>query len=159
MNPKTATLLATFFYLGKAPKAPGTVGTFGALPVVLLFAMLGSLGYMLAAFLFTLFAIFVSHVYETHFDGHDHKEIVIDEVAGFVIAMTWLPLSWQSFLMAFLLFRLFDIWKPFPISWLDQKVQGGLGVVVDDVAAGLVANVILQAIFTQTSWLGYQLGG
>jgi len=91
MSDKLIISLATFFYLGKAPKFPGTVGTLGAIPVVLLLFMTGKLFYMLGAFLLTIFAVFVAQSFETRFGGHDNSEIVIDEVAGFVVAMTWLP--------------------------------------------------------------------
>ena len=150
-------ILATAGYLGKAPKAPGTVGTLAGIPIVFVLYSLGELSYMLGAFLLCIFAIFVAEAYESKNDVHDASEIVIDEVAGYVIAMTWLPLTWQSLVGSFILFRIFDALKPFPIGWLDRKIKGGLGVVVDDVAAGMIANVILQIIFTKTNWLGYQL--
>ncbi len=79
-------------------------------------------------------------------DVHDSQEVVIDEVVGYLVAFTWLPMNWTSVVTAFVLFRALDIVKPFPISWLDRKVKGGLGTVVDDLAAGLVANIILQAV-------------
>jgi phosphatidylglycerophosphatase A len=75
-------------------------------------------------------------------------------VVGYVIAMTWLPLTWQSFLAAFVVFRFFDILKPGPIRRIDQRVKGGLGTVLDDVAAGLVSSVILQVLLRETHWLG-----
>ena len=89
--------------------------------------------------------------------GHDRQEIVIDEVAGFLITMAMIPLTWQTWVAGFLLFRFFDAVKPWPISVLDKKVKGGLGVVVDDVAAGLAANLILQVLITKTDWLGVQI--
>ncbi|MCB0341265.1 MAG: phosphatidylglycerophosphatase A [Pseudobdellovibrionaceae bacterium] len=149
--------VATWFYLGRISKAPGTVGTLGALPFVWMAVQVGSLGYMIVTFILTLSAIFVADLYEVEMGVHDSKHVVIDEVVGYFIAMTWLPMTWQSFLAAFLLFRFFDILKPFPIGILDKKVKGGLGVVVDDVAAGLITNILLQIVFTKTNWLGYQL--
>ena len=80
-----------------------------------------------------------------------------DEVVGFLITMVWLPLTWQSLLLGFVLFRFFDIVKPPPIRQLDQHVKGGFGVMIDDIAAGLISSVILQIIYTQTSWLGVQI--
>jgi phosphatidylglycerophosphatase A len=82
---------------------------------------------------------------------------VIDEVIGFLITMTWLPMTWQAYLAGFLLFRVLDIFKPFPIGYLDEKVPGGLGVVADDVAAGMIANIILQVVLVKTAWLGMQI--
>lgn len=98
-------------------------------------------------------------MYENYFDTHDDKHVVIDEVVGFLITMTWLPVTWQSFVGGFLLFRLFDIWKPVPIRNIDQKIKGGLGVVADDVVAGIVANIILQMIYQNTGFLGASLNG
>jgi len=71
--------------------------------------------------------------------------------------MTWLPMTWQSMLFGFVLFRVLDILKPFPIGFIDKKVQGGLGVIADDVVAGLIANIALQVVYSQTNWLGARL--
>lgn len=140
--------LATWFGLGRMPVVPGTFGTLGAIPVVYAFALLGPLPYMIATLVFIMFSIWVSHLFEAINREHDSSCIVIDEVAGFLVTMTWVPLTPQFWVAGFLLFRIFDMLKPFPISVLDQRVKGGLGTVIDDIAAGLVANVILQF------WLG-----
>jgi len=153
-NEKISEILATWFYLGKSPKAPGTVGTLGAIPLVFLLTSLDPLIHMLAAVLLVLLAIFVASAHEAKIGVHDSGEIVIDEVVGFVIAMIWLPSTWQAYVLAFLLFRALDILKPFPIGLLDKKVQGGMGVVVDDLAAGILTNIVLQVIYTKTTWLG-----
>lgn len=147
--------LATGFYLGKIPKAPGTWGTLLGIPCAWVMAsFLPPIWYMLVAIAFVLFASFVAEMYERELEAHDPKEIVIDEVVGYVIAMTWLPLTWQSFVAAFIAFRFFDILKPGPIRRIDQKVKGGLGTVLDDVAAGLISSILLQVILRETSWLG-----
>lgn len=149
-------LWATWFYLGHAPKAPGTVGTLGAVPLVWLLAQMGELTYMGIAFGLTIFAVFVAQLYEQQSNSHDAKEIVIDEVAGFVIAMTWVPLTWQSLVIGFAVFRFLDAVKPFPIGWMDRKIEGGLGVVADDVMAGVLTNIFLQVLLVKTAWLGVQ---
>lgn len=95
--------------------------------------------------------------YEQDKGGHDHKEIVIDEVLGFLITMVWMPMTWQAILIGFALFRLLDITKPLFIGYLDKKIQGGLGVMIDDVAAGVIASVVMQILFTKTNWLGSQI--
>ena len=154
---KLIKILATGFYFGKAPIAPGTVGTIWGIPVAFLLAQLGPYAYMLGAIVFTIFAIFIAEAYEKKIDVHDAREVVIDEVVGYVIAMTWLPLTWQSFVAAFIVFRLLDWLKPFPIGMIDKKVKGGLGVVADDVVAGIITNFILQVVYTHTLWLGHQL--
>jgi len=81
-----------------------------------------------------------------HLGVQDHGGIVWDEIVGFLITMTMVPPDWRFVLLGFILFRLFDIWKPWPISWLDSKVSGGLGIMLDDVLAGIYALIILQII-------------
>lgn len=147
-------LSATFFYLGKAPLMPGTVGTLGAVPLVLLFSMAGVYGYMAITFIFAIWSMSVADQYEQLVQDHDSKEVVIDEVVGYLVAMFWLPHTWQAFLASFVLFRALDIFKPFPIGALDRGAKGGFGTVVDDLAAGVITNVALQFVFTQTDWLG-----
>ncbi|MCB0389788.1 MAG: phosphatidylglycerophosphatase A [Bdellovibrionales bacterium] len=148
---------ATWGYLGRSPKAPGTVGTIGTLPLAYLFYQFNDYGYVIATFVFTLFSLFICIAYENVFQTHDPQEVVIDEVAGFLIAMTLLPFTWQAILLAFVLFRVLDILKPFPIGWADKKIKGGLGVLADDIFAGVFSNVILQIVYVKTSWLGAQL--
>lgn len=154
---RTIEILATWFYLGRLPKAPGTWGTLGAVPLVLLLARAGAISYLILALVVVLVAVFVAQAYESKSDEHDASEIVIDEVAGYVVAAAWLPLTWQTLVGSFVLFRLLDAFKPPPINWIDQRIKGGVGVVADDLVAGMITNVILQVIFTQTNWLGLQL--
>jgi phosphatidylglycerophosphatase A len=149
--------IVTFFHVGLIPKAPGTFGTLAAIPLAALMIWLGPLIHMAFSLLLMVFAIWACEMYERQKGGHDHPEAVIDEVVGFLITMVWMPLTWQSFVFGFCLFRFFDIVKPWPIGWMDRKIPGGMGVVLDDVAAGLVANVILQVIYTKTAWLGVQI--
>ena len=139
-------LLATVFYLGRSPICPGTVGTLGGIPVVLFFCYLGPVGYVVGAFFLTLVAIIVSQIFETKFKVHDSQEIVIDEVAGYVVAMAWVPPHLIYFVIAFIIFRLLDIFKPFPIHYIDQHVSGGVGTVGDDILAGILTNCIVQVI-------------
>ncbi|MCC7405730.1 MAG: phosphatidylglycerophosphatase A [Bdellovibrionales bacterium] len=150
--------IATVGGLGKAPKAPGTFGTLGALPLVPLFAWGGEYFYMAATFFLIVVAMVVAHIYESQGHDHDPKEVVIDEVVGYLVAMLWLPLTWQSFALSFVIFRLLDALKPFPISVIDRKIKGGVGVVADDLVAGILTNIVLQATYLKTDWLGQQLG-
>lgn len=151
--------LATGFYLGKIPWAPGTWGTLLGIPVVWVFWLGGPMFYMLGAVTLLFVSIGIAELHEVLSGSHDSGEVVIDEVVGYVITMTWLPHTWLVYLAGFALFRFFDILKPFPIGTLDRKIQGGLGTVLDDVAAGLVSNVILQLIYTQTNWFGVTWNG
>jgi len=151
--------LATGFYLGKLRPAPGTWGTLLGVPVVWAFHQASPLAYLLFSGLLLVFAIGVAELYENFSGQHDPGQVVIDEVVGFVIAMTWLPSQWPFYLAAFVLFRFFDILKPFPISVIDKRVRGGVGTILDDVAAGLITNLVLQIVFVKTSWLGVMWDG
>jgi phosphatidylglycerophosphatase A len=140
-------IFATWFGLGRAPKAPGTFGTVGAIPLVYLFSRFGEFQYMFATLAFTVAAIMVAHIYElTIADEHDSPEFVMDEVAGFLVTMTWVPFTWQYVLAGFILFRVLDALKPWPISVVDAKVPGGIGAVADDLVAGILANIALQMV-------------
>lgn len=156
MNKKAVTLLATFFGSGRLPKSPGTWGTLATIPLWYVLAHLHPVPYMVIVLLMCVGAILVAQAYENMTNTHDSKEIVIDEVVGFLITMTWLPMTWQSLIAGFILFRIVDIVKPPPIRQLDRQVKGGVGVVIDDIAAGVVCNIILQLVYTYTPWLGAQ---
>lgn len=149
--------IATFFGIGSLPKAPGTWATLAALPVAYVFLKLGPLPYMVLTFLLLIVGIIACDILEKSRSSHDDGDLVIDEVVGLLITMTWLPITWQSFVLGFFLFRILDIFKPFPINLLDKRIKGGLGVMLDDVAAGIIANVVLQLIYSKTNWLGSQV--
>lgn len=149
--------LAVFFGAGYFPKGPGTFATFVTIPIAVLMIWAGPLYMMGFIVILTILGILAADIYETEKGGHDHSEIVIDEVVGFLITMTWLPMTWQAVAAGFCLFRVLDIFKPFPIGYLDKKVPGGLGVMADDIAAGIIANIILQIVYVKTGWLGVQI--
>lgn len=148
--------IAVLFGVGRLPKGPGTWGTLATFPLVWLLAWLGPFYHMTVTILLLPLSVIAAEAYERAHGGHDASEVVIDEVLGFLITMTWLPFTWQASVAGFVLFRFFDILKPFPISVLDRRVKGGLGVVIDDVAAGIIANILLQIVYSHTSWLGVQ---
>jgi len=145
-------ILATWFGCGKAPVAPGTFGTLGALPLAWALAQLMPVQYMLATVIFSVGAIFVAHLHEVTSGEHDASEVVIDEVAGFLVTMTWIPFNWKYVLAGFILFRFFDAVKPFPISYMDRNIKGGVGIVADDLVAGIVSNIVLQVLL-QKGWM------
>lgn len=149
--------LATGFGAGNIGKAPGTVGTLMTLPLCALLMWAGPLVHMIFAAIFTPIAIMAAEIYEQDVKTHDLPQVVVDEILGMIIAVVWLPLTWQTLLAGFVLFRFFDILKPFPIGLMDKKIKGGVGVVADDVAAAIVVNVILQLVYVNTTWLGAQL--
>lgn len=132
-------LFATWGGSGFSPVASGTVGTLAAIPFYLVLARLSLPLYLLTTVAFTLFACWVSGLAEEIFGEHDSGKIVIDEVAGYLVTMTALPLCWQGVTAGFLFFRLFDITKPQPARWFDRSLKNGYGVVLDDVAAGIYA--------------------
>ncbi|GLP96877.1 phosphatidylglycerophosphatase A family protein [Paraferrimonas sedimenticola] len=138
--------LALGFGSGLAPKAPGTFGTLAALPLYWLMADL-SLGVYLAITLVVCIAgIYICDKASKDMGVHDHGAIVWDEVAGLLITFIMLPTGWIWWLIGFALFRLFDILKPWPIRWLDARVHGGFGIMIDDIIAGIFALICVQAI-------------
>lgn len=149
--------IATLFGVGKFPKAPGTVATLATVPLWYVMSFLSPMLYMLLVLVLIVLGVVAAEAYEAHSGKHDSKEIVIDEVVGYLITMTWLPVTWQSAVVGFLVFRFFDIVKPPPIRQLDQKVQGGFGVMVDDIAAGIIGSILMQLLYNQTNWLGSQI--
>jgi phosphatidylglycerophosphatase A len=131
---------------GAAPKAPGTFGTLAAIPLWLLFADLPILSYIAVIVVTSLVGIWLCGQTSKDLGVHDHGGIVWDEFVGLWITYIALPEGWVWVLFGFLLFRLFDIWKPWPIGWADSKVSGGLGIMLDDILAGFMALGVLQAV-------------
>jgi len=141
---RSPTLLLAFgFGSGLSPKAPGTMGTIAAIPLWWLLAQLPLTSYLIVVFIAAVIGISICGRAADQMGVHDHGGIVWDEFVGFWIAMAALPITWQSVILGFLLFRLFDIFKPWPISWLDKKVSGGFGIMIDDVIAGMAAAVVI----------------
>jgi len=136
-------LLAFGFGSGLAPKAPGTAGT---LIGVLFYLVMQSLAlplYLGVTAVIILLGIPICGVAAQRLGVHDHPGIVWDEIAGYLVSMAFVPAGWLWVLAGFLAFRLFDILKPWPISWLDQRIHGGLGIMLDDVVAGVFAGLLL----------------
>jgi phosphatidylglycerophosphatase A len=146
--------LATGFQVGRMGRAPGTLGTLWGLPLAWLLSVIGPIPYIIGSVGITMGAIFVAEWYETQHEGHDRSEVVVDEIAGFVTGMALIPFTWKTALAGFVIFRFFDIVKPFPISYIDRKVRGGVGVVADDIVAGVFTNIILQILFYKINFFG-----
>ncbi len=141
--------LATGFFIGTVPFAPGTFGSIIGLPICYLISRLNILIAVICTILFILFAIWMAAVAEKLLKRKDAGEIVIDEIAGLIVTLVGLPFTLKTAIAGFIIFRAFDILKPFPIRLLEKKVAGGPGVVLDDVLAGLFGNLILRlAIYT-----------
>jgi len=139
--------LALGFGSGLARKAPGTFGTLAAVPLFLLMSGLTPLVYGLLVLVVCISGIYICGKAASDVGVHDHGAIVWDEFAGFFITMFMVPVTWQSVLVGFILFRIFDIAKPWPISIADKKLTGGFGIMFDDVLAGLFALIIMHLIF------------
>ena len=138
--------VALGFGSGLSPWAPGTAGTVIAIPLYVLISSLHTSFYLAITALVSLIGIWVCSYTSKKLNGHDHPAIVIDEIAGYFITMIMAPEGWLWVLIGFILFRIFDIFKPWPISWIDKKVRGGFGIMLDDIVAGIVALILLQLI-------------
>lgn len=138
--------LAFGFGSGLSPKAPGTMGTLAAIPLYLLLMNLPLTGYLLAVLLISVAGIWICGESSRRLGVHDHGGIVWDEFAGFLLTMTAAPQGWAWIVLGFALFRLFDIWKPWPVRVADRQLHGGLGIMLDDILAGIYAWLVLQAV-------------
>lgn len=137
--------LAFGFGSGLAPKAPGTFGTLAAVPLFLLMSSLSLSEYLFVVIFASVAGIYFCDKTAKDLRVHDHPGIVWDEFVGFWITMIAVPVTWWSLVLGFVLFRLFDIWKPWPIKWVDKHVHGGFGIMLDDVLAGLLALATLHS--------------
>jgi phosphatidylglycerophosphatase A len=144
--------LAFGFGSGLAKKAPGTFGTVAAIPLYWLFAQSNLWVYSVLTVLVTVVGIWICQVAADKLGEHDFGGIVWDEIAGYLITLWLVPFSWAAVFWGFVLFRVFDIAKPWPISWLDRNVQGGLGIMLDDVLAGVFAGLLLWLMAGQ-AWI------
>ncbi len=142
-------LLATGFGSGLAPRAPGTVGSAAAMPFYLLLWDLPLAVYGLVVVAVFAVGVWASQRLSEDLKVHDHGGIVIDEFVGVFIALAGCPRIWWIVLIGWLAFRVFDILKPPPIGWLDRRVSGGFGIMIDDVLAGAFALAVVQGV----SWV------
>lgn len=142
-------LLAFGLGSGCLPVAPGTFGTLVAIPLYLLMSLLLPAQYAVLTVILGLLGVGICQHASRRLGVHDHSGIVWDEVVGFLVTMFMIKPGGLALLAGFALFRLFDIWKPFPIRWLDRHVHGGTGIMLDDVVAGLYAAVIMQCLVWQ----------
>ncbi|MFH0256242.1 phosphatidylglycerophosphatase A [Vibrio rumoiensis] len=142
-------LLAVGFGSGLSKIVPGTMGTLASIPFYLLLVQLPAMAYCVVVVLAALVGITICQKTSDDMQVHDHGAIVWDEFVGFWITMSVVPLmglphyDWQTLLIGFVLFRIFDMVKPWPISLLDRHVHGGFGIMIDDVLAGVFAAISL----------------
>jgi len=142
--------LAFGFGSGAVPVAPGTFGTLVAVPLYWLLAGYPLWLYLPVTVLLFAVGIWLCDVTSRDLGVHDHSGIVWDEIVGYLLTMTALPRTVTWAIAGFVLFRLFDIWKPWPIRWADRRITGGLGIMLDDILAGIYALLLLQIANTLT---------
>ncbi len=139
--------LATGFYSGKAPFAPGTFGTGVGLIFCFILSKANTLLMAFSCFFVIFLSIIIAGKAESLLEIQDPGEIVIDEIAGIIITLAGIPFTFLSVTVGFFLFRFLDILKPFPIRNIEKKLSGGVGIVMDDIVAGVMANIVLRIIF------------
>ncbi len=138
--------LAFGFGSGAFPKAPGTAGTVVGVGIYLLLPPMSWIVYLLFLLATFCFGVWICDRTSRDIGVHDHGGIVWDEFVGYWITMFLAPSGWLWALAGFVLFRLFDIFKPWPIKWLDNNVRGGFGIMIDDVLAGIMSLVCIQVV-------------
>ena len=141
---KSIIFLATGGLIGFSPVAPGTFGSLAALPVCLLISLMGVGSGMIFVVVLVMLSTWIAHAAEKIEAQKDPKQVVVDEICGMAVALFTLPFTPVFIIGGFALFRVFDILKPFPIRWVDKKVPGGLGIILDDIIAGMFANGLLR---------------
>lgn len=138
--------IAFGFGTGALPIAPGTFGTLLAIPFYLLIHRFTLPWYVLTTLLVIIASIWICHRVSKDIALHDHQGMCLDEFPGFLVTMCGIPTGIGWIIAGFLLFRLFDIWKPWPIRFIDEKISGGIGMILDDVLAGVYACIILHFV-------------
>lgn len=138
--------VACGFGVGTLPWMPGTFGTIVGVVLYLMLAKLSLIPYLLITFILLVAGVYLCGRVNRDFGTDDHPAAVWDEIASFPVVMIAIPCQWYFILIGFILFRIFDIWKPWPIRWVDKNIHGGIGVMLDDVIAALFSWVILYLI-------------
>lgn len=141
--------IAFGFGTGAIPFAPGTFGTLIAIPFYLAIRNFPNSIYLITVLIITVGSIWLCDKVSRELNVNDHQGMCLDEIVGYLVTMYAAPHNFKSILIGFILFRLFDIWKPQPIQYVDQKIHGGFGMILDDVLAGIYACIFLHII----SWM------
>jgi phosphatidylglycerophosphatase A len=141
-------MLAFGFGSGLAKKAPGTMGTLSAVPMYYYLSQYFADYYLLVLIVVVVSGFWICGKAAEDIGVHDHGGIVWDEIAGYLLTMYWVSFSWTNVLLGFVFFRLFDILKPWPINWADKQVEGGIGIMLDDLIAALMAAACLYVVTT-----------
>jgi phosphatidylglycerophosphatase A len=144
-------VIATFFGTGYFPKAPGTVATLATVPLYLILRRLPAPLYILSLGKLIVLGVITSDAMEKQW-GHDPSRVVIDEVCGLLVTLISRPKDFKEIALGTALFRFFDIVKPWPVGTIDKKVKGGIGIMADDIAAGVISALILHLV-RKKGWL------
>jgi len=144
---KSVMFLATGCFIGNISFAPGTFGSILGIPLCFLLSKINLLVAVLLTVMFVLFAILIAQEAENILKTKDPGCIIIDETAGLMVTLIGLPFNIISVGSGFLIFRFLDVWKPYPIRFVENKLSGGAGIVMDDVAAGICGNLLLRVMF------------
>ena len=134
------------FGAGLSPVAPGTIGTLFAIPVYLVLVSFNTVVYVSCIVILFIAGCWACKQTAEALRVHDHPGIVIDEIVGYLVTMLFVPLAWHWVLAGFLLFRVFDVWKPWPVSLADRHVTGGIGIMLDDLLAALYSLSCLHGM-------------
>lgn len=143
---KPSHFIAFGFGSGAMPFAPGTFGTLMAIPFYLAIQSLSPTLYLLLVVVITLASMWLCDRITKEIGIHDHSGMCLDEIVGYLVTMYGAPHGLIWIIWGFLLFRLFDIWKPWPIRYIDEQVKGGVGIILDDVLAGVYSLIILHIL-------------
>ena len=151
MKNSIAKIIATFFYVGFIPVGPGTFGTLAAIPLFYALSLTNVYVYLAVTVIVILVSVWASTLAESIFQKSDPGQVVADEISGFLVTMILVPPTITNIFFGFLLFRLFDITKPYPVREL-EKLPRGWGIVIDDVAAGIYACITLHIFGRWVFW-------
>ena len=143
---KVVLFIATGCFIGKIPFAPGTFGSLAGILLCFILSKTSELAAISCIVVFIIFSIWIANDAEKILNKKDPGSIVIDEIAGMAVTLIGLPFNVFYVATGFIVFRILDISKPFPIRYIEKRIPGGAGIVLDDVAAGIIANVILRMI-------------
>jgi phosphatidylglycerophosphatase A len=139
-------ITATWFGLGFSPRAPGTCGTLGAIPLAWALDRLGPTAFVLGLVAVAALGVWAAQAFGNATGRDDDQRIVIDEVAGYLLTVLPVTRGPLQLALGFVLFRIFDMWKPQPVRWLDRNLGGGIGVMVDDLGAGVYGALVLYGL-------------